>query len=89
MGVNSRGELIPSHGASRRRLEDNQTVSLTLTQTHHLNSTFYNMDFKDLDSCTSLGGINIRMLGFVIQVNIYILRAKYMNLQLQLNSWPL
>ena len=27
--------------------------------------------FNDLDSCTSLGGINIRMLGFVIQVRIY------------------
>ena len=24
-----------------------------------------------LDSCTSLGGINIRMVGFVIQVSIY------------------
>ena len=30
-----------------------------------------NLDFNDLDSCTSLGGINIRMLGFVIQVSIY------------------
>jgi hypothetical protein len=29
------------------------------------------MNFNDLVSCTSLGGINIRMLGFVIQVNIY------------------
>ena len=29
------------------------------------------LDFNDLDSCTSLGGINIRMLGFVIQVSIY------------------
>jgi hypothetical protein len=32
------------------------------------------VDLNDLDSCTSLGGINIRMLGFVIQVTIYILR---------------
>jgi hypothetical protein len=31
------------------------------------------VDFNDLVSCTSLGhGINIRMLGFVIQVSIYI-----------------
>jgi hypothetical protein len=30
------------------------------------------MDFNDLDSCTSLGEINIRMLEFVIQVSIYI-----------------
>jgi hypothetical protein len=32
------------------------------------------MDFDDLVSCTSLGGINIRMLflGFVIEVSIYI-----------------
>jgi hypothetical protein len=29
------------------------------------------MDFNDLDSCTSLGGIDIRMLEFVIQVSIY------------------
>jgi hypothetical protein len=28
-------------------------------------------DHNDLDSCTSLGGINIRMLGFGIQVRIY------------------
>ena len=28
--------------------------------------------FNDLVSCTSLGGINIRVLGFVIQVSIYI-----------------
>ena len=27
------------------------------------------MDLNDLDSCTSLGGIDIRMLGFVIQVS--------------------
>jgi hypothetical protein len=27
-------------------------------------------------SCTSLGGINIRMSGFVIQVIIYILRSE-------------
>ena len=31
------------------------------------------VDLNDLDSCTSLGGINIRMLGFVIQVRIYTL----------------
>jgi hypothetical protein len=32
------------------------------------------VDFNDLVSCTSLGGINIRMLflGLVIQVSIYI-----------------
>jgi hypothetical protein len=30
---------------------------------------------NDVVSCTSLGGINIRMLGFVIQVIIYILRS--------------
>ena len=30
------------------------------------------VDFNDLVSCTSLGGINIRMFGFVIQVSIYI-----------------
>ena len=29
---------------------------------------------NDVVSCISLGGINIRMLGFVIQVIIYILR---------------
>jgi hypothetical protein len=29
------------------------------------------VDFNDLVSCTSLGGINIGMLGFVIQVSIY------------------
>ena len=29
------------------------------------------VDLNDLDSCTSLGGINIRMLGFVMQVRIY------------------
>ena len=28
------------------------------------------MDLNDVVSCTSLGGINIRMLGFVIQVII-------------------
>jgi hypothetical protein len=33
------------------------------------------MDLNDVVSCTSLGGINIRMLGFVIQVIIYILRS--------------
>jgi hypothetical protein len=33
------------------------------------------MTFIDVVSCTSLGGINIRMLGFVIQVIIYILRS--------------
>ena len=32
-------------------------------------------DLNDVVSCTSLGGINIRMLGFVIQVIIYILRT--------------
>ena len=30
-----------------------------------------NVTLKDLDSCTSLGEINIRMLGFLIQVRIY------------------
>jgi hypothetical protein len=29
------------------------------------------MDFNDVVTGTSLGGINIRMLGFVIQVRIY------------------
>jgi hypothetical protein len=33
--------------------------------------TIKNVYFNNLDSCTSLGGINIRMLGFVIQVRIY------------------
>jgi hypothetical protein len=33
------------------------------------------VDLNDVVSCTSLGGINIRMLGFVIQVIIYILRS--------------
>jgi hypothetical protein len=33
------------------------------------------LDLNDVVSCTSLGGINIRMLGFVIQVIIYILRS--------------
>jgi hypothetical protein len=63
-----------------------------------------------MDSCTSLGGINIRMLGFVIQVRIYTFKCEvqesiievhlittrtpdylyiFMNLRLQLNSWPL
>ena len=35
------------------------------------------MDFNNLDSCTSLGGINIRMLGFVIQVRIQVVFAKF------------
>jgi hypothetical protein len=34
---------------------------------------YYSIDFNDLVSCTSLGGINIRMplLGFLIHVSIY------------------
>ena len=34
-------------------------------------SKFSDDRLHDLDSCTSRGGINIRMLGFVIQVRIY------------------
>jgi hypothetical protein len=37
----------------------------------HLRAQYKKIDFNDLVSCTSLGGINIRMLGFVIQVSIY------------------
>jgi hypothetical protein len=75
------------------------------------------VDLNDVVSCTSLGEINIRMLGFVIQVSItnpnilisispsevqettsfkstlsqlaHPITYIYMNLRLQLNSWPL
>ena len=39
-------------------------------------SANFKEDLNDVVSCTSLGGINIRMLGFVIQVMIYILRPE-------------
>jgi hypothetical protein len=37
-GVNSRGELVPSHGASRRRLGDKQFTNLRLTHTTQCNN---------------------------------------------------
>jgi hypothetical protein len=39
-GVNSRGELVPSHGASRRRLGDNMYIkNTTLFTTHFIHKT--------------------------------------------------
>jgi hypothetical protein len=34
-GVNSRGELVPSHGASHRRLGDQSSCSLKLINSNH------------------------------------------------------
>jgi hypothetical protein len=44
------------------------------------------MYLNDVVSCTSLGGINIRMLGFVIQVIIYILRPDQERLRKMLHK---
>ena len=54
-GVNSRGELVPSHGATRRRLVDKNMVAvsyifykLLLISTSKFRTTFFSVDTKEV-----------------------------------------
>jgi hypothetical protein len=70
------GSFFPSKWINEHESEDAMFTNAKLetsckNEREPAKIAIYSVYYTNLDSCTSLGVINIRMLGFVIQVRIY------------------